>query len=414
MEAVPVKIIRLYAANIREAMRQVREQLGPEAVILSNKRIDEGVEIVAALDYDEQQAQPAAPAPTAPQGFVEALKSALSGERAKPAEAQNERPMANAKPKVVWSQDPLLRDIQKDVKAMHSLLQQQLSGLAWGEMARRQPMRADLLEQLLEFGLSPALCLRLADAVLDEPDLELAWRKALELLTKGLEIAGDDILTQGGVVALLGPTGVGKTTTVAKLAAHFTLRHGPRQVALITTDSYRIGAFDQLRTFGMILDIPVRIASKHDELQAAVAELRDKALILIDTAGMSPRDVRLSQQFTLIGANPQVKRYLVLAANAEYRSLNETVSAFSPVPLSGCILTKLDEAGRMGGVLSAAYERRLALAYTSDGQRIPEDLHLVDSDTLARLCTVPLVQHPQPPGETVAVTFSKEVGHGAL
>lgn len=426
-----MKITRLCAANIREALRQVREQLGSEAVILSNKRVGNGIEIIAAVDYDDkllaqEQQSNVPPAPTAKASAVtqaatspasnplvtDALKAAAGSADARAVESKS-APVdvkPDVKPHIVWSQDPLLTDMQHELKAIHGLLKQQLSGLAWGEVARRQPRRADLLERLLSFGLKSALCLRLTDAVAADSDPEQAWRKALQILASGLSVNDDDILTHGGVVALIGPTGVGKTTTVAKLAARYALHHGPGQVALITTDGYRIGAFDQLHTFGMILDMPVRMASNHEALQSAIADFADRSLILIDTAGMSQRDVRLSQQFSLIGATPQVKRYLVLAANADTHALEEAVSAFNQVPLAGCIITKLDEANRLGGALSVIHDRGLSLAYVSDGQRVPEDLQSAQIEPLLRMGEALMAASSRVnEDETLALAFGKGV-----
>jgi flagellar biosynthesis protein FlhF len=181
-------------------------------------------------------------------------------------------------------------------------------------------------------------------------------------------------------------------------------------VALITTDGYRIGAFDQLHTFGMILDMPVRMASNHEALQSAIADFADRSLILIDTAGMSQRDVRLSQQFSLIGATPQVKRYLVLAANADTHALEEAVSAFNQVPLAGCIITKLDEANRLGGALSVIHDRGLSLAYVSDGQRVPEDLQSAQIEPLLRMGEALMAASSRVnEDETLALAFGKGV-----
>lgn len=396
-----MKVKRFYAANIREAMRKVREELGADAVILSNRRVSNGLEIIAAVDYDEKLARSApadpepavktaaaasATQPAAPVDRPAALAASMQRDDATPAPVSKpQAPLTPSKPQVVWSQDPMLVTMQNDIKRIQHMLEQQLSSLAWGELGRTQPHRADLLEQLMHFGLTTELSLTLADAVASETDSARAWLAALDVLTQGLVVGQDDILTQGGVVALVGPTGVGKTTTVAKLAAHYTLRHGPRQVALITTDSYRIGAFEQLRTFAMILDLPVRLVSSREELQDAIAGYADKSLVLIDTAGMSQRDMRLSQQFALFDALPAIKTYLVLSANAQVAMLEEAVMAFSKVPLAGSILTKVDEATRLGGVLSVFHERQLPLAYVSNGQRVPEDLQVAEIQELLRL-----------------------------
>jgi len=402
-----MKIKRLCAANIRDAMRKVREELGSDAVILSNERTDAGFEIVAAVDYDEkllQGMQQTVAIEAAAHRRTLARDSTLSGDD-KPDLCETRReidppPSASIAPaavgetteginsgkaRVVWSQDPLLVEMRHEIRIMHTLLEQQLSGLAWGELARRQPYRAELLRQLMDFGFGPELCLRLADTAAKEQNSELAWRLALETLGRGLSVTQDDILTQGGIAALIGPTGVGKTTTVAKLAARYNLRHGPGRVALITTDSYRIGAFEQLCTFGMIMDTPVRLVSTAQELQDAITSFAEKSLVLIDTAGMSQRDVRLSQQFALLNHTPRIRSYLVLAANAQHSVLRETVAAFTQVPLNGAILTKVDETTRLGAALSVVHEKELPLAYISNGQRVPEDLQVARIDALIRM-----------------------------
>ena len=322
---------------------------------------------VAAVMWWYFYGQPAPEAPTAPEP---------------PAPADSTRA---DKPRVVWSQDPMLVEMQSELRGLRGLLEQQLAGLAWGELARRQPHRAELLGQLLDFGFGPDLCLQLADIAAGEGDLDRSWRLALETLGRGLTVTQDDILSRGGIVALIGPTGVGKTTTIAKLAARYKLRHGPGRVALITTDSYRIGAFEQLRTFGMIMDTPTRLVNTAVELQNAIAAFADKSLILVDTAGMSQRDIRLSQQFALLNETPQIRSYLVLAANAQHTVLRETVAAFSQTPLSGAILTKVDETTRLGAVLSVVHDQSLPVAYLGNGQRVPEDLLVARVDVLIRM-----------------------------
>ena len=408
-----MKIKRLCAANIRDAMRKIREELGPDAVILSNQRTAAGFEIVAAVDYDEQllQSMPQPVSGALPRALRELEAVADDGVPASQTPAPGmEKPAKSAIPtaipaktgrgagttapslttdrtgsdksRIMWSQDPLLVEMRHEIRIMHNLLEQQLSGLAWGDLARRQPYRADLLSQLMDFGFSPELCLGLADAVAGEADPERAWRLALEILGRGLSVTEDDILTHGGVAALIGPTGVGKTTTIAKLAARYNQRHGPRNVALITTDSYRIGAFEQLSTFGIIMDTPVKLVRTAQELQDAIAAFSDKSLILIDTAGMSQRDLRLSQQFALLSDTPRIHSYLVLTANAQHSVLRETVAAFTRVPLHGVVLTKVDETTRLGAALSVVHEKRLPLAYISNGQRVPEDLQAARIDAV--------------------------------
>jgi len=186
-------------------------------------------------------------------------------------------------------------------------------------------------------------------------------------------------------VALLGPTGVGKTTTVAKLAARFALRHGRRHVALVSTDSFRVGAEEQLFIFGKLLGVPVFSAGDASELGRVLDHVRDRRLVLIDNAGLNPRDLRLGAQLEMNRCVPFIKSYLVLSAVLQSGVLREVVRAYRDVRLQGCILTKLDEAVTLGDLLGTVIRERLPVAYAADGQRVPEDLHPGRGERLAAL-----------------------------
>ena len=401
-----MKIKRFFAQDMRHAIRKVRDELGSDAVILSNRKLDRGIEIIAAIDYDESlvadSAAPAempaaAPAPraTAPAcdsagtydaraRYSEAPAGEAPASSAEAAPAQSaaqataeSRPQArNPLADIEWDQDPAIIEMRRELQEMRGLLENQLAHLAWGELNRRRPAEAAVLRRLSALGLPSGLCAELAEAAGDAADPEQGWRRALGLLAQRLPVTDDDILSQGGIVALVGSTGVGKTTTVAKLAARYAMRHGPRSVALVTTDSYRIGAHEQLFTYGRILGIPVQVAADHEELHNTLQSLRDKRLVLIDTAGMSQRDLRLSEQFTTLReAGMPIRSYLVMSATTQAEVLEEAVRAFSQGRLDGCILTKVDEAAGLGGAISVIAGHELPLAYVGDGQRVPEDLH---------------------------------------
>jgi flagellar biosynthesis protein FlhF len=358
-----MKIKRYFAPDIRQAIRMVRDEQGPDAVILSNRSVDGGVEIVAAVDY-------------------EALLSDLGVTRPKSVTTVTASSAAVDKP-VGTEPELAIVDMRRELKSLRGLLEHQLSDLAWGEMGRRHPQRTLLLRRLRELGLSAVMCRRIVQEVRENTDFDRAWRDALALLAHNLPVTNDDILTQGGVVALVGPTGVGKTTTVAKLAARCILRHGARSVALVTTDGERIGAQEQLRVYGKILGAPVHFARDAEDLRAVLAELRQHRLILIDTAGMGQRDVRLAQQLGVLrAASTPVRTCLVLSAAAQFAALEETVRAFAPATPQSCIVTKVDETTSLGGVLSVVAQHRLPFSYVSDGQRVPEDLRPARSHTL--------------------------------
>ncbi len=377
-----MKIKRFFADDIRQALRQVRETLGPDAVILSNKSVDGGVELVAAMDYDEaafEQQQRAAEAAAAEEAPVTPIREARGSDGGRTADP---RP-APEPARVEWSQDPVLVEMRREMKALRRMMENQLSDMVWHEMGNRRPQTQELLRRLMGLDLTPDLCHRLAERIQDADSLDQAWRKALYQLAAELPVAGEGLIDEGGVVALVGPTGVGKTTTIAKLAARFILRHGHRNLALVTTDSYRIGAREQLNTYARILDVPVRTAASADELRVTLNALSGKRLVLVDTAGMSQRDLRLSDQLSMLhsGSRP-VRTFLALSATTQQPAMEQAVKAFGGDSLEGCILTKVDEAASLGGALSAVIHCGIPLAFYTDGQKVPEDIHLARAHTL--------------------------------
>jgi flagellar biosynthesis protein FlhF len=237
-------------------------------------------------------------------------------------------------------------------------------------------------------GFSKKLSGTLASQLGDENNTDLAFAKAQEMLEQALPIADDKLLETGGIVALVGPTGVGKTTTIAKLAAKFILKHGSSsQVALITTDNYRIGAHDQLNTYGRILNVPVRVASCADDLRNLMTNFSDKRLILIDTAGMCQHNLKLVEQInTLQQSGLAINSYLVMSAATEYKAMNSIIKAFSVFNPQAAILTKLDEAVMIGSSISSIIEHNLPLSFITNGQQVPEDFHHPDAHDLIEQC----------------------------
>lgn len=384
-----MRIKAYFAPDMRQAIRMIRNEMGPDAVILSHQSRDGGIEITAAIDYEDATAGVASP---------QAIP-AQAGDVGQPAEMHPlPSRLATGTPSALTTDagratsDTLAEDDQEastldalgqEVRALRSLLEHQLSGLAWRELGRRRPVQAGILRRLMELGLSHRVAEELVQGLPQSADLRVAWRRALGLVAQRVLTTEDDILTHGGVVALVGSTGVGKTTTVAKLAAQFTLQHGARHVGLVTTDSYRVGAYEQLHTFGRIMDVPVRVANDPNELRKALDAFSDRRLVLIDTAGISQRDIRFSKQVALVcKGSPMVKTYMVLSATAQMLGLEEAIHALQGAKVDACVITKVDEATSLGSVLSMVIQHRIPVAYITNGQRVPEDICRARSDRL--------------------------------
>jgi flagellar biosynthesis protein FlhF len=371
-----MKIKRFQAADVRQAIREVRDVLGPDAVILSNTRVDGGIEIVAATDYDETQfrRQAGAAELNKPEQPRVEINPSTEEHRAqpKPAPAEN-----------IWSQEPTLVQMRREIASLRDMLQNQLSDLTWKDMERQSPTQMQLLKRFLRMGVDVEIAKAITAQMAGLDDLDMAWRQSMGRLASQLRLSQDDFLAQGGIYALVGPTGVGKTTTIAKLAARCALKHGARNVALVTTDCYRIGGQEQLRSYARILGVPIRVARTHAELSDTLADLLDRRFILIDTAGMNQRDMKLSEKFALLKQqSPKVKTLLTLSANTQASGMDDIIRAFSHLNLSGCILTKTDETSSLGGALSAMIRHQLPMAFVTNGQQVPEDLSLARPNTL--------------------------------
>ncbi|PCJ91436.1 MAG: flagellar biosynthesis protein FlhF [Porticoccaceae bacterium] len=360
-----MKIKRFLDKDSRGAMAKVRAEMGGDAVILSSKNVNGQVELVAAMDFDEKTLE-------------ERLESSLDSEARKDSVHNFSHPLdtrQSATPDVSNEQSPTLTDLQRELGNLRGMLETELAQLSWKDMAGRPSVKAALYNRLAKLGLSRAICGAITDKLPAVGDLETHWTKALGMLARRVKVMGDSMLNEGGIVALVGSTGVGKTTTIAKLAARFVMRHGTKQVALITTDCYRIGGQEQLETFANYLGIPMIVATDGPQLKAALDQLSSRKLVLIDTAGMSQRDVRLYEQFaTLKSVGYNIDAYVVLSATAQQGSLNEVVQVFGKQALAGAMITKVDESSSLGAVLDVVVKNDLKLGYVSIGQKVPEDI----------------------------------------
>jgi len=374
-----MKIKRFVAQDMRQALRMVRETLGEDAVILSNKSVDGGVELTAALDLVEEVCDE-----TLDQRIPQAARQVITGSGIATPQADTER-----------TRNAALEEMRHEMQSLRRWMAAELSGLSWYDMGQRAPHSQELLARLMGLGLGAELARRLAQRVNDIEDPDQAWHKALYLLADEIDICDSDVLECGGIVAVIGPTGVGKTTTIAKLAARFALRHGHRSVGLITTDSFRIGARDQLQTYARILNVPVRTATTREEMDQALVMLGDRRLILIDTAGMAAAHEHILDQRALLeAAGDGLTTLLALSATTEATAVQRALSLFAEFRPNACVMTKLDEAASVGGLLSALIQAGLSTAFVTDGQRVPEDLQAAQAHPLVTRASELLQENP--------------------
>lgn len=437
-----VHVKRYFAQTARECLRQVKEELGPDAVVLSNRSVNGGVEILALPPDAIAALQPpkpadAPPAPPAPAALAddegEAFRVSLSSAQGKrpaanpprfapwqPQRVEGTRPGPAAEPRPAPVRAPqasaapapaaappaelalaraetarLAADLAaerarmtEELESIRSLIENQLAGFAWGEMSRSAPARTRVLSELLDSGFSAALARRLIDDVPEGAAHPDARNQVREALSRSLHTLSSDadLIDRGGVFALVGPTGVGKTTTTAKLAARCVVRHGADKLALITTDGYRIGAHEQLKIYGRILGVPVHVVRDAADLRQTLQDLRNKHMVLIDTMGMSQRDRQVAEQAAMLLAAGEVKRILLLNATARGDTLDDVVRAYAGPDLAGCIFSKVDEAASLAPAIDVAVRNDMDVLYVANGQRVPEDLHLPNRSYLLHRC----------------------------
>ncbi len=385
-----MNVRKFTASTSRGAWSLVREALGPDAVILSNRAVGDGVEILALAGEDMASLAEPFVEKTISETTLAALspnyKSAQPAPLAIPAPALASGSASALPPSALGEINSAeLHDVMKEIRSMRGMLEMQLAELAWTDQHKREPAKSGVLREMLAAGFSASLSRYLIERMPAgaSKDSGMEWIKTI--LTRNLATIGNEneILEKGGVYALVGPTGVGKTTTTAKLAARCVMRHGPGKLALITTDGYRIGGYEQLRIYGKILGVMVHSVKDEADLRIALDELKGKHTVLIDTVGVSQRDQMVAEQIAMLsGAGSQVKRLLCLNATSTGETLNEVARSYMGDGLAGCILTKLDEAATIGSALDVVIRQKLNLYYVASGQRVPEDLHVANQQYL--------------------------------
>jgi flagellar biosynthesis protein FlhF len=355
-----MKIKTYTARDMKAALRQVREEQGPDAVILSTRYLTGKVEVSVALEPEEVALPEPADSWNAGTGMED-----FAGVLARAASPQAPQNLA---------MDP---GLGSELRSMRQLLEAQVAQLAWNDLSRRAPATVELLKEFTAMGVAGDLTAELLGELPAGIAPDDAHRRMLAALTRRIRTTGDALLDHGGKVAFVGPTGVGKTTGIAKLAARWVMRHGTRDIALISLDNARFGSHEQLRVLGRLLGVECYSLEDPSGLGGLLSRLPQHRLVLIDTAGICPRDRQLNQDATaLISATrcSGVDLWLTLSASAQAGVIADAVQAFRACEPRALLLTKLDEAASLGGILSALAVSGLPLAYVAGGSRIPEDL----------------------------------------
>jgi flagellar biosynthesis protein FlhF len=321
------------AANAREGLARIRRELGDDAVVLSTRPHPQGIELLASVYGD--LAEPAIGEPSDSAGSSRILA---------------------------------------ELARLRGMLQNQLAGFAWGASKRRDPVRVAVMQTLFAAGFGSTLARSLAARVPRGLDAEAAQRWLRQILIRNLPVRGReaDLMAVGGHYALVGSTGSGKTTTLAKLATRGVDAHGADQVALVAADAYRIGAAAQLKVYADLLGVSLHVAEDQARLALLLPQLAAKKLVLIDTAGFAPSDPRTREGQLLDALG--IHRIAVISAAQQGAAIEQAMMRFGQ-GAAACILTKLDEAPQPGAALDSLIRHRLPLAYISGGQRVPEDLH---------------------------------------
>jgi len=407
-----MNVQRFVGKNAREAMAQARGAWGDQAMVLSNRPIPGGVEILAMPGAEVPATSAKATPPMSTVSFQEfvrdrqrqdaqagAAAAAAAGvtvaePAARMAPVEPGRFAAQALREEIMQQEAHAatparqqangEELMAELKSMRGMIASQLASLSWFDTVRRSPAQTQLLRLMLGSGFSPILARQLVHKLPEDCSDGQADMWLLNTLARNLRCAKDNsIAERGGVYALVGPTGVGKTTTTAKIAANFAQKHGPASVGLITVDTYRMAGSDQLRAFGRILNIPVHTARDSASLLDLLNLFGSKKLVLIDTVGVGQRDRRLAELFAALPAD-RVQRLLVLNASAQAETLEEGGKACGALPGARCVISKLDEAVKCGGVIDVAIRRQLLVEGFANGQRVPEDWHAARAQLLVQ------------------------------
>lgn len=406
-----MKVKRYFSHSMQDALRQIREDLGPEAVILSNTKQNGGVEILATAEYDESgdvstpHASDTVSSPVAgpselarkraeqslmlqdelerSRRKIEAVRTSPSKQGRATLHAVDESPLRNNKNA---DRDDAIYVMQEELRELKNMIagqQQSTNKPSAPVRAVLSPVQELVGERLESMCIQKPMRETLIKNTANESDFDTAWARTRKQLHNAVQTEYSEIIDMGGVISLVGPTGSGKTMTIGKLAARYVMRHGADSIALVTTDRYRVAAHEQLKVFGRILNVPVHVVDEQNCLEDILDKCSDRKLVLVDTAGLMHSDRSWSEQLKELKMSAhRIHNYLVMPATGQYAVMKANFNHYKMVGLAGTIVTKIDEAVSLGEAVSYLIASKLPCAYITDGQRVPEDIHLADKKML--------------------------------